>query len=65
MRVEVYFEPFLLWDAIIEIEIQRKKDRQALSVIFGAIFEDLLVQLHTKKICEGKLGNSSSVESWS
>lgn len=49
IMMECYLEAQGWWDAIENDEVPRKKDRQALSVIFSVVSEDFLGNLDTKK----------------
>ena len=45
MQMQVHLEAYGLWEAIEFDAVPRKKDRQALLVIFGALSEDIVAQL--------------------
>ena len=45
MQMQVHLEAYGLWEAIKSDAVPRKKDRQALLVIFGALSEDIVAQL--------------------
>ena len=45
----MHLEAYGLWEAIESDSMPRKKDRQALSVIFGALSEDIVAQLDISK----------------
>ena len=47
--MQVHLEAYGLWEAIESDAVPRKKDRQALSVIFGALSEDIVAQLDISK----------------
>ena len=49
IRMQVHLEAYGLWEAIESDAVPRKKDRQALSVIFGALSEDIVAQLDISK----------------
>ena len=49
IRMQVHLEAYGLWEAIKSYTVSRKKDRQALSVIFGALSEDIVAQLDISK----------------
>ena len=50
MRMQVHIEACGLWEAIKSDAVRRKKDRQALSIIFGTLSEDIVEQLGISKI---------------
>lgn len=69
MRMQLHLEAHSLWDAIESDSMPRKKDRQALSVILGAVSKDIQTQLDiTKmakeawKLLESTRGCSSSLK---
>ena len=45
----MHLEAYGLWKAIESDAVSRKKDRQALSVIFGALSKDIVAQLDISK----------------
>ena len=49
MRMQVYLDAYSLWEAIESDVVPRKKDRQAFSVILGALSEDIMAQLDISK----------------
>ena len=49
MQMQVHLEVYGLWEAIESDVAPRKKDRQVLSVIFGALLEDIVTQLDISK----------------
>ena len=49
IRMQVHLEAYGLWEAIEFDAVPRKKDRQALSIIFGALSEDIVPQLDISK----------------
>ena len=49
MRMEVYLEAHTLWESITGTEINRRKDRQALSTILNSVLESASFQLDVKK----------------
>ena len=49
IRMQVHLEAYGLWEAIESDAVPRKKDRQALSVIFGTLSEDIVSQLDISK----------------
>ena len=49
MQMQVHLEAYGLWDTIEFDAVLRKKDRQALLVIFGALSEDTVEQLYISK----------------
>ncbi|CAA7391495.1 unnamed protein product [Spirodela intermedia] len=52
MHMELHLEAHSLWDAIESKTIARKKDRQALSVMLGAVSEDIQTQLDIAKMAK-------------
>ena len=56
MQMQVHLEAYGLWEAIEFDAVTRKKDCQALSVIFGALSEDIVAHLDisntAKETCE-------------
>ena len=46
MRIQVHLEAYGMWEAIEFDLVSRKKDCQALLVIFGALSEDIVAQLY-------------------
>ena len=49
LRMQVHLGAYGLWEAIESDTVPRKKDHQALSVIFGALSEDIVAQLDISK----------------
>ena len=47
--MQVHLEAYDLWEVIESDAMPRKKDRQALSVIFGALSEDITAQQDISK----------------
>ena len=50
IRMQVHLEAYGLWEAIESDAVPRKKDREALLVIFGALSEDIVADLFTKSL---------------
>ena len=52
MHIQAHLEAYGLWEAIESDTVPRKKDRQALLVIFEALSEDIVAQLDISKIAK-------------